>query len=251
MSSRISTQCGQKSNVRFLAALAWRVVEPQHQNSTRSLVDSDDEQELLEELIESVKPPLTRPSKVHYLLFTPFRYPPLKHGSRFGSRHERGIWYGSLEIETALAEVAYYRFLLREHSSARFGTLRMDLSSFSANVATKHGIDLCRKASSRFKKEISDPQSHTASQALGTTMRNGGVEAAVYWSARAPEAKNVAVFALRAFEKSRPNEPFTTWRCVTTDDVVEFKRANFHRHSPPIVFTKSSFYVRDRFPICA
>jgi len=42
-----------------------------------------------------------------YLLFPPFRYPPLKWGSRFGTEYQRGLFYGSQLLATALAEVAY------------------------------------------------------------------------------------------------------------------------------------------------
>jgi hypothetical protein len=42
------------------------------------------------------------------LLTTPFRYPPLRHGSRFGSRQYRGIFYGSRSRSGCLVEGAYY-----------------------------------------------------------------------------------------------------------------------------------------------
>ena len=58
--------------------------------ATRKLVDSLAEQELLEKLLEGAKPPAPG-ARVHYLLSTPFRYPPLPHGSRFGRATERGI----------------------------------------------------------------------------------------------------------------------------------------------------------------
>lgn len=85
----------------------WRVVEDQHVLSSRDLVDSIEEHDLLEELIEESKPIIEK--KKNYLIFTPFRYPPLKYGSRFGSTFEPSLWYGSLQLETAFTEVAYYR----------------------------------------------------------------------------------------------------------------------------------------------
>src|SRR3954464_4226566 len=111
MSSSIWTRCAGVSEIRPLRASAYRAVEAQHQVSTRKLVDSSEEQILLEELIDSAKPPDVTRGRSHYLLSTPFRYPPLLHGSRFGARHERGIWYGSETRRTAFAEVAYYRFV--------------------------------------------------------------------------------------------------------------------------------------------
>ncbi len=93
----------------------YRVVESQRRVATMHLVDTLDEQLLLEELIDAAKPDysllLSSKKNYHYLIRTPFRYPPLNHGSRFGHRFDPSLFYGSLAIETALAECAYYRFL--------------------------------------------------------------------------------------------------------------------------------------------
>ncbi|MDI7027707.1 RES family NAD+ phosphorylase, partial [Pseudomonas aeruginosa] len=67
----------------------------------------------LEELLESSKPPVPADAEpLHYLLKTPFRYPPLRWGSRFGRRHEPSLFYAALKLETAMAESAYYRCVL-------------------------------------------------------------------------------------------------------------------------------------------
>ena len=57
MSPDIWTRCAGASRVRPLHLTAWRAVEAQHQVSTRKLVDSLEEQALLEQLIEGAKPP--------------------------------------------------------------------------------------------------------------------------------------------------------------------------------------------------
>ena len=136
MPSNIWTRCGGRSNLRRLAGRAWRVVESQHLFSTRKLVDSDEEQRLLEQLIEDVKPPSGAPPGLHWLLSTPFRYPPLRHGSRFGTRAERGIWYGSRTRATAFAEKAYYLLLFLAGTSADLTPLETDVSIFQAAYET-------------------------------------------------------------------------------------------------------------------
>src|SRR5258707_11249698 len=123
---------------------AWRVVGPQPLFSTRKLVDSDAEQALLEELIEEVKPPTGAPAGLHYLLFTPFRYPPLRHGSRFGTRAENGICYGSRTHATAFAEKAYYLLLFLEGTTAELTPLETDVSIFQAPDETRRGGGLAR-----------------------------------------------------------------------------------------------------------
>src|SRR3954468_13479640 len=142
MSSNIWTRCAGDSEIRPLRLAPWRVVEAQHQLSTRKLVDSAEEQMLLEDLIDQAKPPSAAPRKMHYLLSTPFRYPPLRHGSRFGTRFERGIWYGSETLRTAFAEVAYYRLLFLEGTSAELGTITTQHTAFQVAARTPRGIDL-------------------------------------------------------------------------------------------------------------
>ena len=68
---------------------------------------------LLEDLHRVVASPRCRTGGAdsHYLLATPFRYPPLPYGSRFGSRFEPSLFYGARSASTALAESAYYRFV--------------------------------------------------------------------------------------------------------------------------------------------
>src|SRR5687768_11875664 len=79
------------SEARDLAADAWRMVEAQHVTATLKLVDDAEEHEVLEALIEASKPPLPDAvRRLHYLLATPFRYPPPTHGSRFRAPGEPG-----------------------------------------------------------------------------------------------------------------------------------------------------------------
>ena len=70
---------------RRLSGACWRVVESQHRVSTMKLVDTLEEQELLEVLIEETKPQVPPECRrLHYLLFTPFLYgAPYPAGSRF------------------------------------------------------------------------------------------------------------------------------------------------------------------------
>ncbi|NBT42094.1 MAG: RES domain-containing protein, partial [Alphaproteobacteria bacterium] len=48
---------------------------------------------------------------LHYLLKTPFRYPPLKWGSRFSGRDLPSLFYGAGMGDTCLAEAAFYRLV--------------------------------------------------------------------------------------------------------------------------------------------
>src|SRR5690349_24755031 len=91
---------------------AWRAVEAQHVVSTLRLTGNDPEQQdLLERILEESKPALPAAAEgLHYLLATPFRYPPLRSGSRFRAWPDPGVLYAALERRTACAEMGYWRW---------------------------------------------------------------------------------------------------------------------------------------------
>jgi hypothetical protein len=223
------------------------VVEAQHQVSTRKLVDSAEEQALLEELIDSAKPPDITGGRLHYLLFTPFRYPPLPHGSRFGTRNERGIWYGSVELRTAFAEVSYYRLIFLEGSKAKLGTVTTPLTAFTARVRTARGVDLVVKPFDTNRRAISSPTSYSASQALGAAMRAAGVEAFRYPSARDNQGGiGVAVFVPSVFGNGKPKS-FETWYCAASRERVEITQADYFKRES-FAFPRSQFLVQGALP---
>lgn len=247
MSSSIWTRCAGTSEIGPLHGSPWRVVEAQHLLSTRKLVDSAEEQELLEEMIDRVKPPDITGGRIHYLLSTPFRYPPLAHGSRFGTRRERGIWYGSIDRRTAFAEVAYYRLLFLEGSSASLGTLTTALTAFTARIRTARGVDLAAPPFDAHRRAISSPTSYSSSQALGAEMRNAGVEAFRYPSARDIEhGANVGVFAPSAFGKAKPKS-IETWHCAASHDRVELAQRDYFKRDK-FAFPRSQFLVNGVLP---
>ena len=210
-------------------------------------MDSDEEQALLEELIEDVKPPAEAAAGLHYLLFTPFRYPPLRHGSRFGTRAENGIWYGSRARATAFVEKAYYLLLFLEGTAAELTPLETDVSIFQAAYETRKGVDLTRGAFARYADLISSPSDYAAPQMLGREMRADGVEAFLYTSARDPEhGANVGLFVREALSSRKPSVP-ESWRCVVTRDGVEVTKEDVFR-SASFVFKRRLFEVDGRLP---
>ena len=220
-----------------------RVVEAQHIVSTRKLVDSDDEQRLLEEMLDTAKPPppSDAPPRLHYLLATPFRYPPLPWGSRFGSRQERGIWYGATRARTALAEVAFYKLLLLEGTTAVLTPLVLHLSLITADIETQAGIYLTQPPFDAYEAWLLSKVSYRATQRLGGAMRASTVEAFLFLSAREPAGVNVAVLSPHAFAKPQLSGPPQTWACVVDNNRVEFSCTDF-THTQSHAFAREAFW---------
>lgn len=250
MSQSIWTRCAARFKPRRLARKGYRAVEDQSINSTRKLVDSDDEQALLEALIDRVKPAwpsVPKLSSLHYLLSTPFRYPPLRHGSRFGTRLERGIFYGSETKQTVLAEKAYYQCLFLAGTHAKLGApVTQSLTLFQFSFATRRGADLTRSPFDEFEPELTSKTSYAATQPLGTELRNAGVEAFCFRSARDPlGGKNLALFAA-VFDVKKPLHA-ERWICTSTRDRVELK-PGLLAVGRPLSFTRVSFEHNGVFP---
>ena len=243
MSRDIWTQCAGPNRVAPIAGKAWRVVEAQHKVMTRRLVDDLEEQILLEEIVDDVKPP--RPpgpqfEGLHFLLFTPFRHPPLKGGSRFGTPAERGLWYGARLLETCLAEKAYYQILFAAGTTAKLKNLSCLWSAYQAEIKASRGIDFTAPPFAAFEHQISSPTSYAFSQRLGTQMRAAAVDACVYRSARCPKKGHAIALIEPAFGSPSPLRASQTWVCsltgngcqvspanVAAADVLEFKRSDF------------------------
>jgi hypothetical protein len=247
MSSSIWTQCAGDSELRTLRLSPWRAVEAQHQVSTRKLVDTLEEQQLLEELIEGSKPPDATRGRIHYLIATPFRYPPLRHGSRFGTRQERGIWYGAETRRTLFAEVAYYRLIFLEGTQADLGAVLTQLTAFTVRVRTDHGIDLTAPPFGAHRDVIASPVNYGPTQSLGRAMREARAELFRYPSARDAEGGvNVGVLSAHAFGVAKPRS-FETWHCTATRERVEVVKRDYFEDIH-FTFGREEFLVEDRLP---
>lgn len=233
---------------------AYRIIEDQNRSTTRNIVDTAIEHEILENLIEKNKPNMiyygdeAHFAGLHYLLFTPFRYPPLKRGSRFGNRFERNLFYGSLQLKTAMAEKAFYRFSFIRASQGKLSHHSIKLVAFSVHLKVSKGIDLSKEPFIAFRNQISSPVSYEVSQTLGEDMRKTGIEAFISYSARCPEnGKNINVFTPAVFSKKEPLEKtFELWNCYSTQETIEFYSNT--PASKSIIFKLENFMIDNTFP---
>lgn len=221
--STIWAACRDRVRPGPLSGTLLRLVESQEQVATNRLVDDLEEQRILEELLEGAKPPLPDTGPPHYLLRTPFRYPPLRHGSRFGARHEPSLFYGSLALRTLLAEAAFYRFYFwygMETPPAR--ALLTQHTAFDAAYAARRGVRLQASPFDDYRQALAHPARYADTQSLGGALREAGIEAFEYVSARDPDGGlNVALFTPRALASRRPVSQ-ERWLCQTDGARVRF-----------------------------
>ncbi|MGU3495613.1 RES family NAD+ phosphorylase [Xanthobacteraceae bacterium A53D] len=215
MSSPIWTPDALASEARPYAGRVWRLVEAQHRVSTLKLVDTLDEQALLEELIEDTKPQLPPECRhLPYLLASPFRYePPYPYGSRFRrAGRTAGVYYAAETPETAVAEMAFYRLLFfAESPGTPWPRDLADYTAFATHISTACALDLTAPPFGGDER-WSDPVDYGACQFLAQDARTAGVEVIRYGSVRDPAGgANVAVLTAKAFAEGMVGER-QTWR---------------------------------------
>ena len=230
-----------EQQVTEISGTLYRLVESQEQVATLGYVDTLEEQALLEELLEGVKPPYPEKSdNLHYLLKTPFRYPPLEWGSRFGKRHEPSLFYGGGSVPTTLAESAYYRFVFwySMEGEPLKPTIRSEHTLFAVDYRTQQGIRLQQAPFDQYQVPLTHPADYASTQTLGNAMREAEVEAFEYSSARDPEkGQCVALFTPKPFRQKRPKE-MNQWLCELSATEVSFKQLALNEvsHFPLALF---------------
>ena len=221
----------------------WRFVEAQHRVSTLKLVDTLEEQRILEGLIEKTKPVVPADCRhLDYLLATPFRYDAM---SRTGSRFRRpghggGVFYASEKPESAVAEIAFYRLLFfAESPRTPWPKEAVEYTGFSVALAVNRAVDLMAPPFVEHQATWIHPTNYEPCQELADAARSARVALLRYESVRDPHAgANLAVLACGAFSKSRPLERHT-WRIrigmAGAQALCEFPRRDVE--FPPGTFT--------------
>lgn len=208
----------------------WRAVEAQHVASTLRLVDSPDEQHVLEDILEATKPRVPEPARrLDYLLFTPFRYPTF-HGSRFRAVTDPGVFYGAQSIRTACAEVGYWRwrFLNDSNGLKELGPAPQTL--FEVGVRTQ-AVDLEKPPFSQDAKRWRAPNDYSATQQFGRVARDGQVGLIQYRSVRDPQpGRSGAVLRPDALRPGKPVSPTQTWLLTVTRDFAVWQRDHDAHH---------------------
>lgn len=189
------------------------------------LVDTSDEHDLLENMLEVSKPPLpsTRNAQKHYLLVTPFRYTP-RHPSRFRPVGHRGLWYGALQLRAACAEVAYWRMVFILDSTGLRGKKIVNQYTFFMAHVCGLGINLTAPPWLA-ARTVWTSGDYTGTHQLGCAAETAGVEIIQYESVRSPGDTNLAVFTPDVLDEPRGGLDASQqgWTCSATEDRVLMK----------------------------
>lgn len=225
--SEIWRAVGGIKTVRPISGNGFRLVESQEQVATTEIVSDLKKQSILEEMIDEFSKPSFLPGTehLHYLLYTSFRYPPLKHGSRFGSRSEPSILYGGSSEQVTLCESSYYRlfFYSDMEQPSRSQILQTQHTMFSYDYQTDLGVQLQHSTFDKYESELRNPVDYNATQELGRAMRDDGVKGVEYKSARDPDGGiSIALFDATPLVNSEPYNQ-RPCLCQTAPDEVVFK----------------------------
>ena len=196
-----------KGDLRAYRTKLYRIVEAQHSISTNRLADDPAEQELLETLIEEVKPTMPLEARsLHYLLGTAFRYGYWK-ATRFRRANERpGVFYASEAVPTAIAETAFWRMRLFSASPGmRLPSGTVEHLAFSIPVQVVRAFDLTAPPLAEGRTYWVDPNDYGPCQRFAATARGLDAQLIRYESARDPgRGNNAAVLDPAAFQKPVP-----------------------------------------------
>ena len=143
-----------------------------------------------------------------------------------------------------MAETAFYRFVLWYGmvEPPPSGRILSEHSSFEARYQVQRGVRLQLPPFDGHRTLLTHRSDYRATHSLGSAMREAGVEAFEYPSARCPQGgNNVALYAPTAFSEKRPRN-LQPWLCETTAGYVAFKNAQ--APEPPRLFALE-LYLED------
>ncbi|MEL6858867.1 MAG: RES family NAD+ phosphorylase [Pseudomonadota bacterium] len=204
-----------RSKAAPLKGLFWRCVESQHLVSTLRLVDTLDDQALLEDILEDTKPPVPAECEgLHWLYMTPFRYGLYPNGSRFRKAGRTpGVYYVSKQQSTAVIETAFHLLLFyAESPETPFPQRPTEHTCFDVPVAVPKAIDLRQPPFSDAAASWRHPTDYSDPQALEAAAREHGIEAISYASVRDPSGQqNCALLTCAAFAATKPSAQHT-WK---------------------------------------
>ena len=200
----------------------WRIIEGQARSSTLRLVDTFDEHDTLEAMLEGAKPPVPDDcAHLDYRFWSPFRYGRYPTSSRFRrAGRTPGVWYGSEEPLTAMAETIWgnLRFYAASPGTP-FPRKPVDYTGVQADIASPFALDLTAPPWSA-ETAWMRPDDYEPCLKLAEVAREAGAEMIRYASVRHPDhAPNAAVLTCAAFQQAAPIG-LQSWGVLYSDRII-------------------------------
>ena len=227
-----------------LEGVVMRLVERQEQDgqTARRITDNSDEQSYLETFLDESQtefPDAKECPQRHPFLLEPFCYKP--YGSRFSTRSERGLFYGSRSRRGSLLEGAYYELVFQtglEHPFPKTSSIvRKSKTLFHVDVNTDHGLQLQLQGDETLQRRLQDPRAYLFTQQVGRHMREAEIQAFEYYSARSVEdvvlfgAMSCGVFRSMPFDQveiqAEVNANEMIFHCLDDNSMYHFLRDQF------------------------
>ena len=201
------------------------MVESQHIAATMKLVDNRDEQDLLESLLESSKPPQPDDwAGLDYLLAAPFRYDPKRGGSRFRAVTDPGVFYGAESVRTAGAELGFWRWKFLQDAVDLERLEPVAHTAFRVEVATPV-VNLQRSPFDANASTWQHPTDYGPTQQLARVARQANVGGILYRSVRDPQTSwCLALLTPAGFAKPKPYAERHTWYLAVSPQEVTLRR---------------------------
>ena len=204
---------------------AWRMVESQHIAATMKLVDSQNEQDMLESLLESSKPAQPPDTAgLDYLLATPFRYHPKHGGSRFRAESDPGVFYGAESVRTAGAELSYWRWKFLHDAIDLEHIEPIAHTAFRVDVSTQI-VDLRQPPFDASADLWRHPTNYEPTQQLARIAREVNIGGILYRSVRNPQPSwCLALLTPAGFAQTKPCVERQTWFLAVSRHEVTLRR---------------------------
>lgn len=190
----------------------WRMVGDDSVRAVAAIVDTAEECEVLEGIVDSFKPKVpVSLYKLHYLLYSPFRCDSIpRTGSRFRGIGHLGVFYGADSVNTAAAEVSYWRY--KFFSAAGITrTSPVHYTAISVKIDTS-AIDLRSAPFNVDAASWEHPTDYTDTQQFAQSARDAGIGCIYYRSVRSlTDSLCAAVLNPMAFASFSPTkqQPWT------------------------------------------
>ena len=214
-----------------LACRGYRVTEAQESGALLRLVDSAQEHDVLEQLIERSRPRLL--PQYHRLarpLADTLRFSAPPGGSRFGGPADRNPLYGARSIETALADAARRRInFLSGMQTPVCSEIVTSHLSFGFDILSDRGLDLTLPTLCQTTPDEPSALQFARDQQLGKEMRDNKIDAFMFPSAHPSCRYQSSVGVLDPCALIGTIVEPSTWVCRASTRSVLFVHQIAHR----------------------